>query len=142
MNCREFTAEFEERRNALSQSARFHLNDCPGCEKTSGEQTRVWQMIDGLTRVDAPNDFNFRVKARIANAKPHNFQPQFFPVLRYVLPLSVIGLILAFVVFNGIYSLDDKTVSPLAENDYRMPKSDENLLTDSQLLESKACLSA
>lgn len=48
MNCREFTAEFEERRNVLSKTAQLHLNDCPGCKKTSGKQTRVWQMIDGL----------------------------------------------------------------------------------------------
>ena len=132
MNCRDFLNEFEER-NALSNTATLHLNDCVDCRKINAVQTRVWRVIEGFEPVDAPNDFDFRVKARIANAKLDDFQPQFFPALRYVLGLSVIGLILAFVVFNGIYSLDDKTVSPLAENDYRMPKSDENLLTDSSV---------
>ncbi len=126
MNCRDFLNEFEER-NALSDAAMLHLNHCADCRKTNVVQTRVWQAIDGFAPVDTPNDFNFRVKARIANAKPHNFQPQFFPVLRYVLPLSVIGLILAFVVFNGIYSLDDKTISPIAESKFQTPDKKENL---------------
>ncbi len=101
MNCREFTAEFEERRNHLSQTAQLHLNDCPRCVKTSGKQTRVWQMIDGLKRVDAPNDFDFRVKAKIANAKPSDFQtPGFLPALRYVLPLFLIVSVFGLLIFN------------------------------------------
>ncbi len=103
MNCRDFLAEFEERRDTLSQTAQLHLNDCPDCVKTSGEQTRVWQMIDGMRRVDAPKNFDFRVKARIANSKPADFQPRFLPVLRYVLPLSLVVLILGLVVFNTTY---------------------------------------
>lgn len=130
MNCRDFLNEFEER-NHLSDQAALHLNDCPDCQKTNVLQTRVWQVIDGFAPVDAPNDFDFRVKARIASAKPGNFQPPFFPALRYALGLSVVGLILAFVVFNGIYSLDEKNVPAIADKDFRMPKSSENLLTDS-----------
>ncbi len=130
MNCRDFLNEFEDR-NALSDAATLHLNDCADCRKINAVQTRVWRVIEGFEPVDAPNDFDFRVKARIANAKSSDFQPQFFPALRYVLGLSVVGLILAFVVFNGVYSLDDKIVSPIAENDYRMPDSKENLPTDS-----------
>ena len=103
MNCREFTAEFEERRNALSQTAQLHLNDCPNCKTTSGKQTRVWQMIDGLKRVDAPNDFDFRVKAKIAGANPANLQTRFFPVLRYAIPLAVIVLLFGLIAFNTSY---------------------------------------
>jgi hypothetical protein len=103
MNCREFLAEFEERRNALSEWATLHLKDCPDCQKTSGEQTRLWQMIDELTRVDAPKTFDFRVKAKIADSKPSDFQPSFLPVLRYVLPIGVIVLFLGLIAFNTNY---------------------------------------
>jgi len=103
MNCRDFLAEFEERRDTLSQTAQLHLNDCPDCEKTRGEQTRVWQMIDGLRQVDAPNDFDFRVKARIAQSKSADFQSGFFPALRYVLPLALVVLILGLAAFNTTY---------------------------------------
>jgi hypothetical protein len=65
MNCREFTAEFEERRSALSQTAQLHLNDCPGCETTSRKQTRVWQMIDGLEKSRGAERFRFSRRAKI-----------------------------------------------------------------------------
>jgi hypothetical protein len=103
MNCREFLAEFEERRNHLSEWATLHMKDCPDCQKTCGEQTRIWQMIDELKRVEAPKTFDFRVKARIADSKPSDFQPSFLPVLRYVLPIGVIVLFLGLIAFNTNY---------------------------------------
>lgn len=130
MNCRDFLNEFEDR-NALSETATLHLNDCVDCRKINSVQTRVWQVIDGFKPVDAPNDFDFRVKARIANAKPGDFRQPLFPALRYVMGLSIAGLILAFVVFNGFYSLDDKTVPIIAENNFQAPLQKENLPTKS-----------
>ncbi len=102
MNCRDFLTEFEESER-LTKAATRHLNDCPNCKKTSSEQTRVWQMIDILPRVDAPVNFDFRVKARIANSKSADFQSRFFPVLRYVMPLGVIVLLLGIIAFNANY---------------------------------------
>lgn len=115
MNCRDFLAEFEERRNVLSQPARLHMDDCPGCKKTSAEQTRVWQMIDGLKRVDAPTDFDFRVKAKIASAKPSDFQSRFFPALRYVLPLGLVVLFLGLLAFNTSFFFGGNEAPQLAE---------------------------
>lgn len=118
MNCRDFLNEFETR-NALSEAATRHLKDCADCRKVDIAQTRVWQLIDKFEPVAAPNDFDFHVKARIAQAKPAGFQSMSFPVLRNVLGLSVAGLILAFVVFNGVYSLDDKIVPQVAETNFQ-----------------------
>jgi len=106
MNCRDFLTEFEERKR-LTKAATLHLNDCPDCKKTSSEQTRVWQMIDVLPRVDAPVNFDFRVKARIANSKSTDFQSRFFPVLRYVMPLGIIVLLLGLIAFNTNYFSGD-----------------------------------
>lgn len=61
---------------------------------------KIQQMIKNLRRVDAPKNFDFRLKARIANAQPTDFQPRFLPALGYVLPLSVV---LIFVVIGGVY---------------------------------------
>lgn len=100
MNCREFINEFEER-GALSGVAQVHLNDCPGCRKTTIVQTHIWKAIEGLPTVDAPANFDFRVKARIADGKPTaDFQPKLLPVLRYVLPFSAIVLVLGLLAFN------------------------------------------
>ncbi|MDQ3751082.1 MAG: PDZ domain-containing protein [Acidobacteriota bacterium] len=116
MNCRDFLTEFEERKR-LTEAATLHLNDCPDCKKTSSEQTRVWQMIDVLPRVDAPNNFDFRVKARIANSKSADFQPRFFPVLRYVMPLSVVVMLVGLIAFNTTYfSGNQSSEPPTAKN--------------------------
>lgn len=123
MNCRNFLAEFEERR-ALTEAARHHLNNCPDCVKASTKQMRVWQMIDGLRRVDAPSDFDFRVKARIAKAKATDFQPRFFPALRYVLPLGLVVLILGLVVFNATY-FSGSNSSQMVESVSPMPNEKE-----------------
>ncbi len=80
------------------------------------EDEKICQMIGKLKRIDAPKDFDFRLKARIANAAPTDFQPRFLPVLRYVLPLTAILLISAFVVLNGFYFADNQAVSQVADN--------------------------
>jgi hypothetical protein len=137
MNCRDFLNEFEDR-NALSETATLHISDCEGCRKINVIQSHVWQLIDRFEPVDVPNDFNFRIKARIANAKPSDFQPHFFPLLRYVLGMSAVGLILAFVVFNGVYWLDDKTVPAIAEHNLTAPIQREDPSTNSSPFEQVA----
>lgn len=125
MNCREFLFEFEDR-NALSETATLHLNSCPGCQKTSREQAQVWQMIDGLSRVEAPKNFDFHLKARIANASASDFKPRFLPVLRYVLPLGAIVLVFSLIVFNTLF-LNDKTGVPqVAESSVPVSLEKEN----------------
>jgi hypothetical protein len=137
MNCRDFINEFEDR-NALSEAATLHLSGCADCRKINGVQTRVWQIIDRFEPVAAPKDFDFRVKARIANAKPSDFQPRFVTVLRYVLPLSVTGLILAFVVFNGFYSFSNETVPQVAGTNFQPAIQKDNPTTDTSQKEQFA----
>ena len=122
MNCREFIIEFEDR-NALSEPATLHLTICADCKNISDRQTRLWLMVEELKPVAAPNDFDFRVKARIANAKPSDFQkPRLLPILRYVLPLSVAAVILGLFVFNSTYFSDTQTSTQIARTNIEAPK--------------------
>lgn len=121
MNCRDFLLEFEERRGDLTEAAILHVKICVECQKTSGEQTRVWLMIDNLRRIDAPNDFDFRVKAKIANSKPADFQPRFLPALRYVLPVSIVVLLLGLVAFNANYFSNNNSAPQTAVAVSQMP---------------------
>ncbi|MGI8787414.1 MAG: hypothetical protein ACR2HG_06615 [Pyrinomonadaceae bacterium] len=114
MNCREFTIIFEDR-GSLSEAATLHLKVCAECEKMSREQTLVWQMIDDLPQVDAPKNFDFLVKARIADSKPANYSPPLFPVLRYVLPLGLAILILGFFVFKTANFSSDNAAPQMAQ---------------------------
>ena len=124
MNCREFTIEFEERGN-LSETATLHLKICADCKKLSDRQTQIWRMIDGLKPVDAPNDFDFRVKARIAQGKPSDFKaPRFQPILRYVLPLSVVVALLSLFAYNSAYFSD---APQMAQQTIETPKINSTL---------------
>lgn len=84
-------------------------------EVLSLEDEKLRQMIGNLKRIDAPKDFDFRLKARIAKAKPCDFKPRFLPVLRYVLPLSALLVIFAFVILNALYFPDSQAVSQVEE---------------------------
>ncbi len=124
MNCREFIIEFEERGN-LSEPAQLHLTVCADCQKASARQTNIWLLIDDFKPVAAPTDFDFHVKARIAKAKPSDFQkPAFLPILRYVLPLSVVVLVLGFFVFNSAYFFNAPNDSQSAQSETPAAKND------------------
>ena len=114
MNCRDFTAEFEERA-ALTEVAQLHLNDCSECRKTTVVQMHIWQAIADFPPVDAPKNFNFTVNARIASCRPADFRPKFTPVLRYVLPFSAIVLVLGLLAFNTSLFFGDHSAPPVAQ---------------------------
>ncbi|MCU1288082.1 MAG: hypothetical protein JWN60_311, partial [Acidobacteria bacterium] len=70
-------------------------------EILTAEDRKLRQMLGGLKKVNAPANFDFQLKARIANAeKNHSPRPFLLPALRFVMPLSVIVLLAGFVFFN------------------------------------------
>lgn len=90
-------------------------------EILSAEDEKIRSLLGSLKRVGAPKDFDFRLKARFANAQPNSYQPQFLSVLRYVLPLGLVVLISTVVIFNSVYFADTQDGSMVAET--RMPAS-------------------
>jgi membrane-associated protease RseP (regulator of RpoE activity) len=114
MKCRDFKNEFEDRA-ALSETATLHLDSCGDCKKFHFEQTRLWEMLGGLNRVEAPKDFDFQLKAKIARAKPGDYQQTgFFPALRYVLPLSAVLVLLSIFALSGLYFVGNNSVPSVA----------------------------
>ena len=79
-------------------------------EILSRDDARVRELLGGMERVEAPKDFDFKLKARIANTEPQSFQPRLFSVLRYAAPLALAVIILAVIVLNGLYSTDNNAV--------------------------------
>jgi membrane-associated protease RseP (regulator of RpoE activity) len=82
------------------------LNDmAEEAEILTAEDRKLRQMLGGLKKVNAPANFDFQLKARIANAeKNHSPRPFLLPALRFVMPLSVIVLLAGFVFFNLSFS--------------------------------------
>lgn len=121
MNCREFQNEFEENAE-LNSAATLHLDSCTNCQKFHFEQTKLWEMLGGLNRVEAPKDFDFQLRARIARSKPEDYrQTGFFPALRYILPLSAILVVLSVVALSGLFLVDSNSIPSVAVSETPNP---------------------
>jgi hypothetical protein len=70
-NCRIIRREIEEARSAnfLSAAARSHLEVCPDCESVSRQQIKLRAILSSLDTVEAPADFDYRLRARMAAEK-------------------------------------------------------------------------
>lgn len=71
MNCRNIRREIEEAApgDLLSASVNNHMLSCVACETFSREQTKLREIISSLGTVEAPGDFDFRLRARLASEK-------------------------------------------------------------------------
>lgn len=86
-------------------------------EILTADDKKLHQLLGGLKKVNAPKNFDFQLKARIANTKPQDLrQPFLLPFLRYALPLSVIVLLAGFVFFNLSLSNGNQDVPQMADN--------------------------
>jgi hypothetical protein len=71
MNCRNIRREIEEAGSAglLSAAALSHLETCAACQTLTRQQTNLQAILSGLGTVEAPGDFDFRLRARLAGEK-------------------------------------------------------------------------
>jgi len=67
-NCEEIRRELDELMldEACSASAVEHLKCCPACREFHETRTKLRQMVGSLGTVAAPPDFDFRLRARLA----------------------------------------------------------------------------
>lgn len=99
-----------------------HLENKIADDEILSGDAKISALLGDLKRVDVPPDFDFRLKARIARAEANDYRPStFLPVLRYVLPLGLVILVSAFVVFNGVYFADEQSVPQIAEKQSQHP---------------------
>ncbi len=75
-----------------------------GAEYPGSDEQKISQLLSGLKRVEAPKDFDFHLKARIANGRPEEVRPaSLFPILKYALPLAVFLFVGAGLILNSSY---------------------------------------
>lgn len=90
-------------------------NNAHESEILSADEQKLSAILGGLKHVEAPKDFDFKLKARIAAASPSDERKPFlFPALRYVLPLCLVVVISAFAalrIFAPGDALDAMTVA-------------------------------
>ena len=68
-NCEVIRRELDELMldEAYSASVVEHLKECLACREFHRTQTKLRQMVGSLGTVAAPPDFDFRLRARLAN---------------------------------------------------------------------------
>lgn len=79
MNCKDTQAAIDSasRRNPIAQSASAHIAGCPDCRRYTDQSNALLALLSAQPRVEAPADFDFRLRARIARAES---QPSGGPV--------------------------------------------------------------
>ncbi len=87
-------------------------------EILSAHDEKLRKMCRTLKSVEAPKDFDFKLKARIANSKAGDFQPRsrFFPAMRYAMPALALILVLGLLAYNGGFLSSNS--STIAENSF------------------------
>ncbi len=74
-------------------------------ETLSSDEESVSRLLSNLKRVDAPKDFDFHLKARLANASPDDYRPvRLFPILKYAMPLALLLFVGAAFVLTNSYT--------------------------------------
>jgi PDZ domain len=74
-------------------------------ETLSADEQKIREMCLSLKRIDAPKDFDFKLKARIADCQPGDFQPRFGFAFRYAWPALAVIFVLSFLAYtSGVFS--------------------------------------
>ena len=71
-DCKVFRTEIDEAAHAaaLGRGATAHAESCAACGSHLRERESLRGLVRGLGRVEAPADFEFRLRARMAGSKP------------------------------------------------------------------------
>ena len=89
----------------------------------AADDDTVSRLLGSLKRVDAPNDFNFRVKARIAGGRPAESTRSWLPAsIRYAVPLVLLLFVGGYFALNAIYTpvtVDAPTVADVSSEKTR-----------------------
>ena len=104
MACKGFSREIDEleRGQEPSEATRAHLRGCAACRSFYDDRVKLQQMIAGLEPVQAPGDFDFRLRARLVEERNHRAS-RFMPAFGFGLPTVALAVI-ALLVGLGLYS--------------------------------------
>ena len=102
IGCKTVSKEIDELESGQLPAAKTqaHLHDCASCRSFYDERQKLRQMIAGLETIEAPGDFDFRLRARLANLRSARVSA--FSSFGFGLP-SIALAVLAILVGLGIY---------------------------------------
>ncbi len=102
IGCKTVSKEIDELESGQAPGAetQAHLQACGSCRTFYDDRQKLREMIAGLETVEAPGDFDFRLRARLANQRAERVSA--FSSFGFGLP-SIALAVLALVIGVGIY---------------------------------------
>ena len=99
IDCRNVRSEIEAAApgDVLSADVNDHLVNCVACETLSREQAKLLAIVSSLGTIEAPGDFDFRLRARLAGEKRRSAQPFALGSLSFGLPAVAVAMILLMI---------------------------------------------
>jgi hypothetical protein len=127
MNCQNVRQEVDETApgDLLSAFARRHMSACRDCRAFSEEHQKLQDILSSLGTIEAPGDFDFRLRARLAGEKASNAHfPLSFANLSFGVRAAAVAALL--VVFASVAFFNFK------------PSSNNSLVADNSTPSTKA----
>ena len=96
-NCEAIRRELDELMldGTCSTSAAEHLKECSDCREFNRTQTKLRRMVGSLGTVEAPPDFDFRLRARLASDTTSNVF-HYWPLVQRGLAIAAVVIVIAF----------------------------------------------
>ena len=120
--CEIVRRELEELKltDECSVGATQHLRDCTDCREFYQRQTKLRQIVGSLGTVEAPPDFDFRLRARLANESPaggfHLRSMQWsFASKGFAVAAAALLFVVGVVYFKNVVSLKQRATSEVVE---------------------------
>lgn len=126
MNCRSVRRKIEEvaAGELLSSSANDHMKKCPQCGTFCEERLKLREMLSSLGAVEAPGDFDFRLRARLTNEKRGGGQPFVMRNLSFGFRSAAVATILVLIGSALLFvSLRTPPNNSLSANDTKPPST-------------------
>jgi hypothetical protein len=114
IKCKDARREIEEVGvgQQLGSFAATHIRECSECQLFRKERIRLRQLIAGLGAVEAPADFDFRLRARIARDKSNTSKDDraWRQGLSRNAPAALVAALLLLVAIAGLFALRGRGV--------------------------------
>ncbi len=101
-------------------------------ETLSDDERRLREICLSLKKVDAPKDFDFKLRARIADSKASDFQPRFGFAFRYAMPALALIMFLGLLAYNsGFWSSPNNQIIAGGNSETVSPTLPQNSVVSS-----------
>ena len=92
-----------------SAFANRHINDCPECRSFTDQTVKLQEILSNLGTIEAPGDFDFRLRARLAGEKPAGAR---FSLSGFSFGFRGAALAVLTLMFGSVLFFSLKTSSP------------------------------